>query len=379
MLFPISRRDLIRQAGAAALAGTASAAPAVQWRNRQTSMAYRRLGRTGLMISEVVSGGDPIRSDNWNHLELALEMGLNYLDMAPGYGNGDCEVAYGKLLGGSSARREKVFLTTKISGLTGLRNRLYKEIFDGLPGARQEALRQRAADLVRERGIAKPGYLFEYFPGQRGQIAPSYLTIAMQPDYAHKVDGSARFREFIVKSVEGSLQRIRTDYFDIVMCPHGALAPEELDMPEIIETFRRLQQQGKVRFLGVTSHTDPAGVLRRAAALGHYDCAMIAYNVLNGGYLEHAIQEAVARGMGVVAMKVAMPVATHHKPLQPIPQWRIDKLNRLIPGDEKPPLNAYMWALQNPNVSAVISNLWDETLVRENLSVAGRKVELQPA
>jgi predicted aldo/keto reductase-like oxidoreductase len=129
----------------------------------------------------------------------------------------------------------------------------------------------------------------------------------------------------------------------------------------------------------VTSHTDPAGVLRRAAALGHYDCAMIAYNVINGGYLEHAIQEAVARGMGVVAMKVAMPVATHHKPLQPIPQWRIDKLNRLIPGDEKPPLKAYMWALQNPNVSAVISNLWDETFVRENLSVAGRKVELQPA
>lgn len=375
----ITRRDLIGQAGAALLAGAASAAPAAQWRNRQTSMAYRRLGRTGLMISEVVSGGDPIRSDNWQHLELGLEMGLNYLDMAPGYGNGDCEVAYGKLLGGSSAKREKVFLTTKISGLTGLRNRLYKEIFDGLPGARQEALRQRAAELVRERGIDKPGYLFEYFPGQRGQIAPSYLSIAMQPDYAHKVDGSARFREFIVKSVEGSLQRTGTDYFDIVMCPHGALAPEELDMPEIIETFRRLQQQGKVRFLGVTSHTDPAGVLRRAAALGHYDCAMIAYNVINGGYLEHAIREAVARGMGVIAMKVAMPVATHHKSLQPIPQWRIDKLNRLIPGDEKPPLKAYTWALQNPNVSAVISNLWDATFVRENLSVAGRKVELQPA
>ncbi len=29
--------------------------------------------------------------------------------------------------------------------------------------------------------------------------------------------------------------------------------------------------------------------------------------------------------------------------------------------------------------SAVISNLWDESFVRENLLIAGKKVELQPA
>ena len=45
----------------------------------------------------------------------------------------------------------------------------------------------------------------------------------------------------------------------------------------------------------------------------------------------------------------------------------------------KPPLKAYLWALQNPDISAVISNLWDETFVKENLSIAGKKVELQPA
>src|SRR4051794_28715572 len=29
-----------------------------EWRNKQAGMAYRRLGRTGLMVSEVVCGGD---------------------------------------------------------------------------------------------------------------------------------------------------------------------------------------------------------------------------------------------------------------------------------------------------------------------------------
>jgi len=48
-----------------------------------------------------------------------------------------------------------------------------------------------------------------------------------------------------------------------------------------------------------------------------------------------------------------------------------------VPGDEKPPVKAYTWALQNPHLSAVISNLWDEQFVVDNLGVAGKKVELQ--
>ncbi len=106
---------------------------------------------------------------------------------------------------------------------------------------------------------------------------------------------------------------------------------------------------------------------------------MIAYNIVNGGYVEEAIRQARAKDVGVIAMKVAMAVATHHKELQPTPQWRIDKVNRIVPGDMKPPVKAYIWTLQNPNVSAVISNLWDKTFIRENLSVAGKKVDLQPA
>ena len=74
-----------------------------------------------------------------------------------------------------------------------------------------------------------------------------------------------------------------------------------------------------------------------------------------------------------------MAVATHHKRLQPVPQWRIDKLNRIIPGDMKPPMKAYLWVLQNPHVAACVSNLWDEAFIRDNLSLPGKKVTLHPA
>ena len=110
-----------------------------------------------------------------------------------------------------------------------------------------------------------------------------------------------------------------------------------------------------------------------------YEGNDVAYNLINAGYLDQAIIDATAKDVGVIAMKTAHAVATHHKELQPIPQWRIDKINRVIPGDMKAPLKAYLWVLQNPHISAVNSNLWDETFVRENLSLAGKKVELHPA
>jgi aryl-alcohol dehydrogenase-like predicted oxidoreductase len=386
---PFSRRDLLRGTAVAAAGALVPAVPIaasaqaaeqkVEWRNRQGGMAYRKLGRTGLMVSEVVCGGDPITLQNYKHLEPALEMGLNYLDMAPQYNAGDTERAYGKLLAGSSFKRDKVILTTKVSGFSQLRERMYREIFDGLPNEKKQAYLKRALELRAERGVEKPGYFLEYFPGQPGQWDPAYLRIAMMPDYAHQVEGSAPLRRHIAESLEGSLKRLGTDHVDMLFCPHGAAAPEELRCPEIVEVFRELKQQGKCRFLGVSSHSDPAGVLRAAADLGHYDVVMMAYNVINGGYLEDAIRHAHSKGVGIIGMKVAHAVATHHKQLQPIPEWRVQKIHRIIPGDMKAPLKAYLWGLQNPRITAVISNLWDENYVRENLGLAGKKVELKPA
>lgn len=347
-----------------------------EWRNKQAGMAYRQLGNTGLMISEVVNGGDPVRLNNLRTTEIAMERGLNYLDMAPAYGRGECEESYSKIID-NSAKREKVFLTTKVSGYTNVRNNLYREIYDSLPESKQKHYQKKAAKMRAARNVDKPGYFITYWPGQPRSFEGTYLSNAMATDYAHKVEGSPKFKEFIVQSVEESLKRVGTDYFDILMCPHGAGSYEEVQIEETFTTFDQLKREGKVRFLGVSTHNDPAGVLRAARETGKYDVAMVAYNIINGGYMEREIELAKESGMGVIAMKAAMAVATHHKALQPIPEWRIQKVQRIVPGDDKPPIKAYLWALQNPNISAVISNLWDEQHVNENLSVVGKKVELQ--
>ena len=388
--FNINRRKFISTGAALSLGipflGNAKAinttAPVVQpdikpeWRNKQAGMAYRRLGNTGLMISEVVNGGDPVRLGNLRTTEIAMERGLNYLDMAPAYGRGECETSYGKIID-NSAKREKVFMTTKVSGYTSVRDKLYREIFDSLPGSKQEYYQKKATEMRAARNVDKPGYFITYWPGQPRSFEGTYLSNAMAADYAHKVEGSPKFKEFIVQSVEDSLKRVGTDYFDILMCPHGAGSYEEVQIEETFTTFEQLKKDGKVRFLGVSTHNDPAR-LRAARETGLYQVAMVAYNFINGGYMEREIELAKESGMGIIAMKAAMAVATQHKELQPIPEWRIQKVQRIVPGDMKPPVKAYLWALQNQNISAVISNLWDEQHVNENLSVAGKKVELQP-
>ncbi len=361
--------------GSKAISGVSENSFVPQWRNKQSDMSYRMFGRTGYMISEVVCGGDPVSPETYKQVELAIEMGLNYLDTAPAYGRGNSEKGYGEILK-SSSKREKVFLNTKISGFTSIRNKMYREIYDGLPSGKQESIIKKAWQMREDRGVDKPGYFYIYWPGQERSMDPSYLSNAMMSDYGHKVDGSKEFKEFIFNSIEGSLQRTKTDYFDLAMCPHGANCPEEVNIPEVFEAFDELKRQGKVRYLGVSSHNDPAGVLNAAVASEKYDGAMVAYNFLNDGFLDGAIRRAYDAKVGVIGMKVAMSVATQHEQLKPLPAWREEKLNKIVPGDLKAPLKAYLWALQNPRISAVISNLWDENYVKENLSVAGKKVEL---
>jgi aryl-alcohol dehydrogenase-like predicted oxidoreductase len=330
------------------------------------------------MVSEVVAGGDPITLENYKHLEAALERGLNYLDMAPAYNKGDTERAFGKLLAAAPGRRKKVFLTTKVSDFNKTRHAMYEELLKGLPEGKQEKVRRRAKQLREERAVEKPGYHLTYFPGQPKTYEAAYLRVAMMESYAHKIDG-AKLRRVIESSLEGSLKRVGTDHFDLLLCPHGADAPEDLDGPEIVETFNKLKKAGKVRFLGVSSHNDPAGVLAAGVKAGHYDMAMVAYNVVNAGYVEGPLRAAHEKGVGVVAMKAAHAVATHHKSLQPVPAWRVQKVERVVPGRMKAPLKAYLWALQSPHVAAVVSNLWDEKYVKENLALAGQKVTLRPA
>jgi aryl-alcohol dehydrogenase-like predicted oxidoreductase len=331
------------------------------------------------MISEIVYGTERITPDNVRPLEVALERGINYFDTAPQYGRGAAETAIGKVLN-TTSKRDKVFLATKLSPFPGLRNRLYREIFDTLSADKKEAIQKRALEMRKESGIEKPGYFLVYWPGHPRQLDGVFLSDAMMEEYGGRVEGSPEFKKLIFATVEESLKRIGTDHVDILHCPHAATSPSEITNASINEAYQELRKQGKVRFLGFSAHHNMSALINKAIDVKYFDVVMLAYNVINYGFIDHVLKRAKENGVGLIAMKAAMAVATPYDPVQvPVPDWRIKKLNQIIPEEMKLQVKAFLWALQNSDLSAVNAGMSTEQMVIENLSVVGKKVVLQPA
>ena len=79
-------------------------------------------------------------------------------------------------------------------------------------------------------------------------------------------------------AVEGSLGRLGTDYVDLCHV-HSCDEVERLMDENVHEAFDRLKQQGKVRFLGFSTHTpNLVQVANTGIASGRFDVMMLAYH-----------------------------------------------------------------------------------------------------
>jgi predicted aldo/keto reductase-like oxidoreductase len=344
-----------------------------EWRNKQTGMAYRQLGRTGLMVSEMVIGGAGLNPDNYKFMANAVEKGVNYIDTAWRYGNHKSELGVAKLL--QMVGREKLYVATKLSPYLPKIDQIFQDIFKGLPSNKQNELVKKAEELVEQRMVRRPGYYYRYFDQQDNEFTKGYLNHILKMEYGGLSKNKKQIKKEMHKALTESLTRLETNHVDVLLCPHGARLPEELDDEAIFEVFQEAKQQGKVRFSGVSVHTDVPNVLNKAVQTGNYDMAMVAYNIINQASMDMAVLNAAQHGMGIIAMKAAR-VVNPGVSKKTVPQWRIDKLNTAIPGNTKVPLKAYLWVLQNPNVSAVISDLRSEEMINENLQLVGKKVDL---
>jgi aryl-alcohol dehydrogenase-like predicted oxidoreductase len=84
-------------------------------------MEYRRMGRTGLKVSELCLGTMTFghgadQAEAGRMVDLAFDAGINFFDTANTYGNGESETLLGKALG---ARRSEAVLATKFFNPVG--------------------------------------------------------------------------------------------------------------------------------------------------------------------------------------------------------------------------------------------------------------------
>ena len=371
----LNRRDFLAVTATAAVSAATSpawAAPApvdAEWRNKQDNMTYRRLGRTGFMVSSIGMGGDDIRPNNIDQVLWSVDRGLNYFDTAPNYGNGLSEKGYAAV---HKARgRDRVFQCTKVNIFPN-RTRVWSDIFNSLPATEQAELRKRVADDIERKGIEDPDYIGPYFTGQQQGLRAAAAANILAEKYSDKVDRQKEYKQYIVDSVEKSLVSLATDHLDCVLM-RGIETPYEIShTPEVFEAFEILKKQGKARFLGFTAHTDPAGVLDAAIDTGQYSMGMIAYHFLNHKRVNPVLEKAKKADFGVMCMKAARVIQNPFNRRQTIPE-RVKAIDALVPGDASPFLKAFGYALQNENLSGVVMGISDMDQAQQDLPLAFAK------
>ncbi|MFQ5515013.1 MAG: aldo/keto reductase [Myxococcota bacterium] len=160
-------------------------------------------------------------------------------------------------------------------------------------------------------------------------------------------------------ALEGSLQRLQTDHVDLVHI-HSCDSVERLLDENTHEAFDRLREQGKVRFLGVSTHTpNLEAVANTAIDSGRFDVLMLAYHHGAWPGLAALIDRAAAQDVGIVAMKT-LKGAKHHGLLE------------LRDEADSFPQAAFKWVLSNPSVSCLVVSFFEHRHVDEYLYASGR-------
>lgn len=166
-------------------------------------------------------------------VNLCLELGINTFDHADVYGGYQCEEMFGNVIKKKSFKREDIVLFTKC-------------------------------------GVNLPH--------------PS------RPDVKVKYYDTSS--EHIIKSVDNSLKKLRTDYIDIFLLDH--LDPLS-DLEDTARTLSRLRTSGKIRNIGVANfsvfqHQLLASYLRVPIVTNHIELNLLNTTALDNGQLDYIKQ-----------------------------------------------------------------------------------------
>ncbi|EEF57261.1 aldo/keto reductase [Pedosphaera parvula] len=305
-------------------------------------MKFRRIGQTEIDCSIIglgtgrlasVSGGVS-RTAAVNLFGVAEDLGINLIDTADSYAQGECEKIIGQALQG---KRSQFIITTK-AGYS------FSSVAGGL-----RLLKPLAKKVLK------------MFKGGRS-LAGSVRTNVSRQDFT---------AAYIQRAVDSSLQRLQTDYIDIFLLHTPPL--QVMSDAQLFDLLRQLKQQGKIRHFGVSSN-DPV-VLGKAASLAGLSVVQTPVNPLQMGS-EGALKKLAASKVGIVANQVflsgklvgsqapnedeARQVSASKDRLEILAKQKGISLNHLL----------IQYALMQPGLVSVLSGTTKQEHLKQNVADA---------
>jgi len=122
----------------------------------------------------------------------------------------------------------------------------------------------------------------------------------------------------MAESVDVSLHRLGTEYLDIVLCHDIEFVPIQQIVDETIPALRKIQQQGKVRYIGFSGY--PMKIFRTVLDQTHVDCVLSynQYTLQNTRFADEIIPYLETKGVGVMN---AGPFSARLLTNAPLPAW----------------------------------------------------------
>lgn len=125
----------------------------------------------------------------------------------------------------------------------------------------------------------------------------------------------------VAESIDVSLHRLRTDHLDIIICHDIEFGPIQQVIDETIPAIRKIQQSGKVRYVGISGY--PMKIFREVLAQTDLDCIMSynQYTLQNTRLADELVPLLKSKGVGVMN---AGPFAARLLSNAPLPPWHKD-------------------------------------------------------
>ncbi len=122
----------------------------------------------------------------------------------------------------------------------------------------------------------------------------------------------------VAESVDVSLHRLGTDHLDIILCHDIEFVPMQQIVDETIPALRKIQQQGKVRFIGFSGY--PQKIFRFICDQTDVDCVLSynQYTLQNTRFADESVPYLQAKGVGIMN---AGPFSARLLSNAPLPKW----------------------------------------------------------
>ena len=169
---------------------------------------------------------------------------------------------------------------------------------------------------------------------------------------ASKVD--AKDKVGALGELDTSLKELNTDHLDVWHL-HGKDSADAIS-DELLDAEITAKQQGKIRFIGVSTHNLPA-IVDRVLEAKVVDVIQVQYSFASDPSYTEAVDKLHREGIGVIAMKV------------------MARANGRGRGSQQPPkppdyfAAALKWAIRNPNIATTVPSMTDIDQLEQNFGV----------